>query len=143
MGTRRCLSVCLGVLLVCGGSLDARRQTTAGPPSIPRLSLDAFRVHHAAGSVLVVDVRDQLVFSVGHIPGAMSVPLGQIDQRAGEVRTLARQRLVVTYCSCPSEQTALSAAVALWKAGVTNVSVLVGGYPEWVATGGAVEKGGS
>ena len=48
----------------------------------------------------------------------------------------------MTYCSCPSEQTAASAAVALWKLGITNVSVLVGGYPEWVATGGAVEKGG-
>jgi ArsR family transcriptional regulator len=100
-----------------------------------------FRGLNAAGSVLVVDVRDELVFRVGHIPGAMSVPLAEIERRAGEVRDRARDRRIVTYCSCPSEQTALAAAVALWKRGVTSVSVLVGGYPEWVATGGAVEKG--
>jgi rhodanese-related sulfurtransferase len=104
--------------------------------------MEEFRGPHAAGSVLVVDVRDELVFKVGHIPGAISVPLAEIERRAGEVRDRARDRPVVTYCSCPSEQTALSAAIALWKGGVSNVSVLVGGYPEWVATGGAVEKGG-
>jgi rhodanese-related sulfurtransferase len=138
--TREYLSVCFGVLLVCVGSVDAR-QTTAGPPSVPRLSLDAFRVRHPSGSILVVDVRDELVFKVGHIPGAINVPLGEIDRRAAEVGARAGQRAIVTYCSCPSEQTALTAAIALWKSGITNVSVLVGGYPEWVATGGAVEKG--
>jgi rhodanese-related sulfurtransferase len=92
--------------------------------------------------VLVVDVRDEFVYRMGHIPGAMSVPLAQVDRRADEVRTRAGRKPVVTYCSCPSEQTAASAAVALSKLGITNVSVLVGGYPEWVSTGGAVEKGG-
>ena len=119
------------------------QQTSPGPPhAIPRLRLDDFRARHAAGSVFVVDVRDEIVFRNGHIPGALNVPLPQIDLRASEVRTRAGQRTIVTYCSCPSEQTAASAAVALSKLGVTNVSVLVGGYPEWVSTGGAVEKGG-
>ena len=116
-------------------------QESAGPVAIPRLKLDDFRVRHASGSILVVDVRDELSFKVGHIPGAISVPLPAIDQRASEVRGLADGRPIVTYCSCLSEQTAASAAVALAKHGVTNVSVLVGGYPEWVATGGAVERG--
>lgn len=119
------------------------QQTSPGPPhAIPRLRLDEFRARHAAGSILVVDVRDEIVFRNGHIPGALNVPLSEIDRRASEVRTRAGQRTIVTYCSCPSEQTAASAAVALSKLGVTNVSVLVGGYPEWVSTGGAVEKGG-
>jgi rhodanese-related sulfurtransferase len=116
-------------------------QESAGPVAIPRLKLDDFRARHASGSILVVDVRDELSFKAGHIPGAISVPLTAIVQRANEVRDLAGRRPVVTYCSCPSEQTAASAAVALAKHGVTNVSVLVGGYPEWVATGGAVERG--
>jgi ArsR family transcriptional regulator len=113
----------------------------AGPDAIPRLRLEQFRAQHAAGSVLVVDVRDEFVYRMGHIPGAMSVPLAEIDRRAEDVRARAGRKPVVTYCSCPSEQTAASAAVALSKRGITNVSVLVGGYPEWVSTGGAVEKG--
>ena len=128
--------------LVTASGLPSQ-QTLPGPPrAIPRLRLDEFRARHAAGSVLVVDVRDEIVFRNGHIPGAVNVPLSEIDRRAAEVRTRAGQRAIVTYCSCPSEQTAASAAVALSKLGVTNVSVLVGGYPEWVSTGGAVEKGG-
>jgi 3-mercaptopyruvate sulfurtransferase SseA len=119
----------------------ATQQTPSGAPHlIPRLRLEEFRARHAAGSVLVIDVRDELVFRNGHIPGAMNVPLSEIDRRASEIRTRAGQRTIVTYCSCPSEQTAASAAVALSKLGVTNVRVLVGGYPEWVSTGGAVEK---
>jgi rhodanese-related sulfurtransferase len=124
------------------GVLAIQQPASAAPHAIPRLRLDEFRARQAAGSVLVVDVRDEIVFRAGHIPGALNVPLSEIDRRASEVRTRAGERTVVTYCSCPSEQTAASAAVALSKLGVTNVSVLVGGYPEWVSTGGAVEKGG-
>jgi ArsR family transcriptional regulator len=137
----RFIVVVLFVLSAAAG----RAQQPAGhsaPDAIPRLRLEQFRAQHTAGSVLVVDVRDEFVYRMGHIPGAMSVPLAQVDRRADEVRTRAGRKPVVTYCSCPSEQTAASAAVALSKLGITNVSVLVGGYPEWVSTGGAVEKGG-
>ena len=132
----------IGVWLANGGALLGQQLSSSEPSSIARLGMDEFRKLHTAGAVLVVDVRDELVFKAGHIPKAVSVPLAEIERRIAEVRERARDRPVVTYCSCPSEQTALSAAVALWKRGVTNVSVLVGGYPEWVATGGAVEKGG-
>ncbi|HYN10271.1 MAG TPA: rhodanese-like domain-containing protein [Vicinamibacterales bacterium] len=139
----KCLAVVLNAvaigLSVTVGATDQAALETAH--AIPRLTLEEFRVRQAAGSVLVVDVRDEFVFKAGHIPGAMSVPLAEIDRRAGEVRTRAGQRPVVTYCSCPSEQTAASAAMSLSKLGIANVSVLVGGYPEWVATGGAVERG--
>ena len=131
-----------GSALLTASGLGSQ-QTSPGPPhAIPRLRLDEFRARHAAGSIFVVDVRDEIVFRNGHIPGALNVPLSEIDRRASEVRTRAGQRTIVTYCSCPSEQTAASAAVVLSKLGATNVSVLVGGYPEWVSTGGAVEKGG-
>ena len=128
--------------LVTASGLPSQRTSPGPAHAIPRLRLDDFRARHAAGTVLVVDVRDEIVFRNGHIPGALNVPLSEIDRRAVEVRTRAGQRTIVTYCSCPSEQTAATAAVALSKLGVTNVSVLVGGYPEWVSTGGAVEKGG-
>lgn len=129
------------VWLASGGALLGQQSSSSEPSSIARLGMDEFRKLHTADSVLVVDVRDELVFKAGHIPGAASVPLAEIERRAGEVRERARDRPIVTYCSCPSEQTALSAAIALWKRGVTSVSVLMGGYPEWVAAGGVVQKG--
>jgi len=139
---RSYFSIVLGVLVTWVGSLSAQRPEVIGPASVPRLSLSDFRGRLASGTLLVVDVRDELVYRAGHIPGAISVPLAEIEKHAPDLRGRAQQRLVVTYCSCPSEQTALTAAVALWKSGLTNVSVLIGGYPEWAATGGAIEKGG-
>jgi rhodanese-related sulfurtransferase len=139
-----CVAIALiGMAIGISDGLRTAAQTAADTPHvIPRLRLEEFRGRHAAGSVLVVDVRDEFVFKAGHIPGAMNVPLGEIDRRAGEIRARAGLRTVVTYCSCPSEQTAASAAVTLAKLGMPNVSVLVGGYPEWIAMGGAVERGG-
>jgi ArsR family transcriptional regulator len=143
MHTYRHSRVVVGVLFVLTAAAGRAQQAPghAAPDAIPRLRLEQFRPQHAAGLVLVVDVRDEFVYRMGHIPGALNVPLAEIDRRAGEVRGRAGRKPVVTYCSCPSEQTAVSAAVALWKLGITSVSVLVGGYPEWVSTGGAVEKG--
>ncbi len=142
MRTQRSLLVFFGIVLGLSASIASQQATPAQPDAIPRLKLEDFRSRKASGSVLVVDVRDEFVFRAGHIPGAISVPLADIEKHAPDLRGRAQQRLVVTYCSCPSEQTALTAAVALWKSGLTNVSVLIGGYPEWVATGGAIEKGG-
>lgn len=141
---RRHMTTMVALALACAAVQFASAQqpsTNSGPLAIPRLKLDDFRARHATGSILVVDVRDEFSYKVGHIPGSISIPLPVVDERASEVRERAGQRPVVTYCSCPSEQTAASAAVALAKHGVTNISVLVGGYPEWVATGGAIERG--
>lgn len=48
------------------------------------------------GNVVVVDVRNQQAFDLGHIRGAKLIPVGQVGQRAKE---LPRDKLIVTYCS--------------------------------------------
>lgn len=99
-----------------------------------------FQPLYAAKKVLVVDVRDAESFATGHIAGAIHVPLSNIEPRADEVRRAANGRLVVTYCSCPSEGTSLAAAGRLARVGV-KARALVGGFPRWVEFGGAVERG--
>ena len=89
MRTQRSLLVFFGAVLGLSASVASQQTTPAQPDAIPRLRLEDFRSRQASGSVLVVDVRDELVFKVGHIPGAMSVPLGDIDWRAEEIRARA------------------------------------------------------
>ena len=110
-----------------------------GPDSLLMTFTD-FRPLYDSKKVLVVDVRDAETFAAGHIAGAMHVALSDISPRVDAVRTAARGRLVVTYCSCPSEGTSLAAAGRLMTAGV-RAKALVGGYPRWVEFGGAVERG--
>ena len=98
-----------------------------------------FRPLHAQKSVLVVDVRDADSFSNGRIPGAIHVPVHDIDARIAAVKKAANGRVVVTYCSCPTEASSLRAAQQLSAAGVA-AKALVGGFPKWVESGGPVER---
>jgi rhodanese-related sulfurtransferase len=98
-----------------------------------------FRPLHAEKKVLVVDVRDAESFAAGHIAGAVHVRSFEIESRVDDVRKAAAGRLVVTYCSCPSEGTSLAAAGRLRGRGIL-AQALVGGFPRWVEFGGAVER---
>lgn len=42
------------------------------------VALDDFAAVHATGRVQVVDVREPAEFSTGHVPGAVSIPMGQL-----------------------------------------------------------------
>jgi 3-mercaptopyruvate sulfurtransferase SseA len=48
------------------------------------------------GQVLVVDVRNQASYDLGHIPGAKLIPAGEILNHLSE---LPRDKTIVTYCS--------------------------------------------
>lgn len=99
-----------------------------------------FRPLYAGKQVLVVDVRDSQSFAEGHIAGAIHVTLSEIDSRIDDVRKAAKGRMVITYCSCPSEGTSLAAAGRLNGRGV-RAQALVGGFTRWVEFGGEVARG--
>ena len=65
----------------------------------PRVSMAEFKSLAAAGKVLVVDVRDQLSFATGHIPGARSIPLGQLLDPRSIAELKASTRAIVLYCA--------------------------------------------
>ncbi len=95
------------------------------------------------GDVLAVDVRNRASYETGRIAGAIHVPLDDLEAgplAVADVKRLARGRLVVTYCSCPSEASSLRAARVLVASGVP-AKALIGGYPKWAAAGGRVEHG--
>ena len=64
-----------------------------------RMEIDEFRKLHAAGKVLVVDVRDEQSFRNGHIPDAINVPLGDHERAEHFNRLKAEKRPIVTYCA--------------------------------------------
>lgn len=61
-----------------------------------RVSLEEFR-KLALGAVTIVDVRGDDSFAIGHIPGAISIPLETVDHAVEQLRKLGKP--VVTYCS--------------------------------------------
>ena len=62
-----------------------------------RVPLDHFIDLASKGAVTIVDVRGDESFASGHIPGAISIPLGSIEDSVEKLQRLAKP--VVTYCS--------------------------------------------
>jgi rhodanese-related sulfurtransferase len=80
----------------------------------------------------VVDVRNKAAFDQVHIPGAIHIPLGELEERVGE---LDGNNTVVFYCTSPNRSMSLEAAMVLYKVGFTRVAVLDGGLQTWYSTG--------
>jgi rhodanese-related sulfurtransferase/predicted transcriptional regulator len=79
------------------------------------------------GDVIVVDVRPREEYEAGHIEGARSVPLDELEQRLAE---LPADREVVAYCRGPFCAYANEAVRRLRAAG-HDARRLAEGWPEW------------
>ena len=88
---------------------------------------------------VILDIRDLASYERGHIPGAILLPLYNVEAAAAEIRGLGRK--VVTYCRCPAEEASLAAALMLREQGVGSIHILVGGYDDWVEEGRPVVTG--
>jgi glyoxylase-like metal-dependent hydrolase (beta-lactamase superfamily II)/rhodanese-related sulfurtransferase len=90
------------------------------------------------GQVQVLDVRepDEFTGPLGHISGAVLVPLGELAERVGE---LAKDRPVVAVCRAGSRSA--QATTILQQTGFRDVANLTGGMLRWRAEGHAVEGG--
>lgn len=90
-----------------------------------------------SGEVTVIDVRPALEYEAGHIDGALSVPIGTLDARVGE---LPRDRPVVAYCRGPYCVMAVEAVERLRKRGY-DARRFADGLPEWRLAGLPVTRG--
>jgi rhodanese-related sulfurtransferase len=114
-----------------GGGMDAWASAgheAAGIALIPAGDVDGRRI---------LDIRQRSEYLDGHLPGAVHVELGDIPQRAADIRDEP------TVVMCGHGERAMGAASVLEAAGHHNLAVLAGGPPDWVrATGGRLEIGG-
>ncbi len=97
-----------------------------------------------AGAALFLDAREPSDFEAGHIPGALRMTRADALNDPDRVKALpVRGRPIVAYCDGGPCESSLDLARALVGAGYRKVLVFSGGYPEWVAAGHPVERGGS
>jgi rhodanese-related sulfurtransferase len=86
---------------------------------------------------LVIDLRAPDEFAKGHVLGAKSVPLLDLERRAPDLDK-NKSRPVIVY-GADANRAAVAIPV-LRKAGYTDVRNLSGGYPAWLQAGLPVEK---
>lgn len=88
-----------------------------------------------AGDVQVLDVRPEDEFAMGHVRGAINVPLDKLKKR---LAALDPNREVVAYCRGPFCVLSFEAVAELRRRGF-KVRRLEDGLPEWQAAGLPVE----
>ena len=106
-----------------------------GRGEVSSISFEEFFARQEAGKVLLYDARHPIFYRIGHIPGAINIPLNDCDttihEREEEIKTaLAEGKTIVTYCSgitCPD---ARSLARHISGFGYP-ASVFSGGWDAW------------
>jgi rhodanese-related sulfurtransferase/predicted transcriptional regulator len=94
---------------------------------VEAISRDELRKRLRRKDVVLVDVRPTAEFDSGHIQGALSIPLDQLDERLAE---LPPDTEIVAYCRGEFCAYAHEAVRSLRAAG-RSARRLDGGWPEW------------
>jgi rhodanese-related sulfurtransferase len=103
------------------------------------LETDCWDVHASLaaghGDFVVLDVRSVDSYAKGHIPGAVSLPYGRINER--NLEAYPADMLFVVYCAGPHCNGADRAAVRLARLG-RKVKKMIGGITGWKDEGFAL-----
>ncbi len=88
------------------------------------------------GLVTVLDVRPPEEYAAGHLPGAVNIPLAELEDN---LRDLPEDRQVVAYCRGAFCVLAFEAVARLRERGI-EARRLQDGFPEWKQAGWPVES---
>ncbi len=106
------------------------------PDRLEAINADELLRRMREDSVTLLDVRAEPEYAVGHVPGALNIPLPEIEHRLAE---LPRDQEVIAYCRGP--HCALSAeAVRALSAKGYKARHFDGGLPGWQALGLAISS---
>ncbi len=88
----------------------------------------------------LVDLRTPVEFAAAHVPGAVNVPVKELEKRLDEVRPAKGQDLVIY---CLDGNRTRQAEPVLYSHDIDNFYHLEGSLEGWLAKGYPVEKGGA
>lgn len=106
------------------------------PDRLEAISREELLLRMREGGVTLLDVRPQDEFTSGHLPGAINIPIEELERRFAE---LPAQTEIVAYCRGPYCALSFDAVTVLQGKGF-SVRRLDSGFPDWKAAGLAVES---
>ena len=112
-------ALCLLVLTGCGQQADAAER---------QISQEEAKEMMDAGDAGVLHAREQSEYDEGHIPGAVLLPVGSIDEDTAAAVIPEKSATVLVYCR--SGNRSKTAAAALAELGYTDVYEF-GGINTW------------
>jgi len=110
-----------------------RAEFWRGEEELPQVELKRLLKN---GEAVLIDVRPEPEFQHGHIDGAFSIPIDQLEKRLTE---LPKGKRIVAYCRGAYCLFA-DEAVALLRQRGFNAVRLEGGWPEWSSAHGRAQR---
>lgn len=111
------------------------KQFLAGREGMEPVDRDVLLQRVRGGDAVVLDVRPPEEYEAAHLPGATSIPLGELQRRLSE---LPKDREIVAYCRGPYCVLAVKAVEMLRERGYEAVR-LEDGVQEWLERGLPIE----
>ncbi|MGL5114566.1 MAG: rhodanese-like domain-containing protein [Beijerinckiaceae bacterium] len=108
---------------------------TFQPQRVKHLDIADVKQGIADGSMLVIDVREPHEFAMGHIPGALSLPLSSFHP--SDIPQASGRRVVF---SCAAGIRSVQALALAQGAGLALTEHYRGGFKDWLMAGERVEE---
>ena len=124
---------------VPGANIYARDTTVVGTTDMEGY----LAVVKNPNGVLLLDVREEAEFKVGHVPGAVNIPRGLLEFRIwkqlGFPSNVDMSRKI--YVQCQTGGRATLATKQLQDIGFTDVTAVIMNFEEWQKKGNPLSKG--
>ncbi len=117
-----------------------RTAESAGLLAPAMITRDQAQVYFNSGTAVFIDARHEFDYKLGHIRGAINIPLRTYGTKKAVLDTIPRNRLLVAYCDGAECNSSIELSVKLAKDGYTNVKMFFGGWREWTASNLPIDK---
>lgn len=131
------IALLCGIVTACANQAETSTAPAAASAAAPsQVDAKGLKAAMDAGPITLVDVRTDAEWAQGHAPGAVHIPLDQLEARMSE---LAGKKAEPVYLICASGGRSSAAQKFLQKQGYTQAINVAGGTNGWRAAGYPVE----
>ena len=131
-------AVALGFIYTAAMERGMFARRTPEPPGLPAglsapamISREQARAYFETGAALFVDARHEFDYKLGHIRGAINIPLRLYEAKKSLVDSIPKNQLLVAYCDGAECNSSIELSVKLAKDGHKNVKIFFGGWRDW------------
>ena len=138
------LSTAYNALLGKGifGTPTAQNQPASSVNEVPPtfITHEEALVFYNAHQGIFVDARHGYDYGLGHIKGAVNLPLKEFETHAGTYAVWPKDKMLIVYCDGAECNSSIELAKKFSTAGFTDVKIFFGGWAEWQMHDNPTEK---
>jgi len=115
--------------------------STASEKGMRTVTTDEAKQIADSFSHIILDARKTSDYTAGRIPGAMSLPVSDLDTHIASISALLTpEQPILVYCSGQECEESLELGAILITHGYTNITLFAGGMAAWIEAGYTLER---